>query len=43
MLVLFATVLILHGLAHLVGFAGSWRLSENMPRRLRTTALGARI
>jgi hypothetical protein len=38
---LFAVFLLLHGAAHLVGFAGSWRLSSEIP--YHTTLLGGRL
>jgi hypothetical protein len=41
MLVLLAVVLLLHGFAHLVGFAGSWRLAESIP--YKTTLLNGAI
>jgi hypothetical protein len=36
-----AVVLALHGLAHLVGFAGSWHLSSEIP--YKTTVLAGRL
>lgn len=34
-------LLLAHGLAHMVGFVGSWRLSESVP--CKTTLFGGRI
>jgi hypothetical protein len=41
MLILFAVVLLLHGVAHLVGFVGAWQLSDRVPHD--TTLLGGAI
>ena len=41
MRIVFAIVLVLHGFAHLVGFAGSWRLADNIP--YKTTLLGGAV
>lgn len=39
----FALFLVLHGIAHGVGFAGSWQLGEFRDTPLDTTLLGGRL
>jgi hypothetical protein len=41
MLALVAIVLVLHGCAHLVGFAGAWQLTDDIP--YKTTLLGGAV
>ena len=36
-----AALMILHGMAHLAGFAGSWHLGADLP--YKTTVLGGRV
>jgi len=40
---LFAVFLVLHGIAHGVGFTGSWRLGPSRDAPLATTLLGGRL
>jgi hypothetical protein len=36
-----ALILLVHGIAHVVGFLGAWRLAESVP--YRTTLFGGRV
>ncbi len=41
MMIVFALVLLFHGIAHMVGFVGSWQLASNVP--YKTTILAGNV